>query len=263
MINNITVSNSDQVCEVDSLNYNIQFSHPVVSSSLQPHGLQHARPPCPSPNPGVYPNSCPSSRWSYPTISPSVVPFSSCPQSLPASGSFQMSQFFTSGGQSIGVSASTSVLPMNTRDRSPLGWTGWISLQSKALSRASSKASTNILSEACCHCLHRPGACSVAYQVQVHVHSFWSIVFCAGRLREMTVGAGESRVADWGWVVPLQTVWRSRNTFIVQRVLSLLAWNNLGKLWEMVRDRIAWHVACCSPRGHKVSDRTEWTRSTV
>ena len=152
---------------------------------------------------------------------------------------------------------------MNTRDRSPLGWTGWISLQSKALSRASSKASTNILSEACCRCLHRPGACSVAYQVQVHVHSFWSIVFCAGRLREMTVGAGESRVADWGWVVPLQTVWRSRNTFIVQRVLSLLAWNNLGKLWEMVRDRIAWHVACCSPRGHKVSDRTEWTRSTV
>ena len=112
----------------------VQFSHSVVSDSLWPHGLQHARPPCPSPTPGVYSNSCSSSRWCHPTISSSVVPFSSCPQSSPASGSFQMSQLFTSGGQSIGVSASTSVLPMNTQDWS-LGWTGWISLQSKGLSR--------------------------------------------------------------------------------------------------------------------------------
>ena len=96
---------------------------------------QHARPPYPSPTPEVHPNSCPLNRWCHPTISSSVVPFSSCPQSFPASGSFQMSQFFASGGQSIGVSASTSVLLMNTQDWSPLGWTGWISLQSKGLSR--------------------------------------------------------------------------------------------------------------------------------
>ena len=105
----------------------VQFSRSVVSDSLRPHESQQARPPCPSPTPGVHPNSCPLSRWRHPAISSSVVPFSSCPQSLPASGSFPMSQFFTSGGQSIGVSASASVLPMNTQDWSPLGWTGWIS----------------------------------------------------------------------------------------------------------------------------------------
>ena len=113
----------------------VQFSRSVVSDSLRPHESQHARPPCPSPTPGVHPNPCPLSQWCHPTISSSVVPFSSCPQSFPASGSFQMSQRFASGGQSIGVSASTSVLPMNTQDWSPLGWTGWISLQSKGLSR--------------------------------------------------------------------------------------------------------------------------------
>ena len=110
----------------------VQFCRSVMSDSLPPHGLQHARPPCPSL--GVYSNSCPLSWWYHPTISSSVVPFSSCPQSFPAPGSFQMSQFFASGGPSIGVSASTSVLPMNTQDWS-LGWTGWISLQSKELSR--------------------------------------------------------------------------------------------------------------------------------
>ena len=113
----------------------VQFSRSVVSDSLQPHESQHARPACPSPTPGVYPNPCSSCRWCHPTVSSSVVPFSSCPQSFPASGSFQMSQLFASGGQSIGVSASTSVLPMNTQVWSPLGWTGWISLQSKGLSR--------------------------------------------------------------------------------------------------------------------------------
>ena len=96
-----------------------------MSDYLQPHGLQHARPSCPSPTAGVYSNSCPLSQWCHPTISSSVVPFSSCPQSFPASGSFQMSQFFTSGGHNIGVSASTSLLPMNIQDWSPLGWTGW------------------------------------------------------------------------------------------------------------------------------------------
>ena len=113
----------------------VQFSHSVVSDSLRPHGLQHARPPCPSPTPRVYSSSCPSSWWCHPAISSSVVPFSSCPQSLPASGSFPMSQLFAWGGQSIEFSASASVLPMNTQDWSPLGWTGWISMQSKGLSR--------------------------------------------------------------------------------------------------------------------------------
>ena len=112
----------------------VQFSHSVVSSSLRPHGLQHARPPCPSPTPRVYSDSCPLSRWCHPAISSSVDPFSSCLQSFPASGSFPMSQFFASGGQSIGVSASALVLPMNIQDWFPLGWTGWISLQSKGLS---------------------------------------------------------------------------------------------------------------------------------
>ena len=99
-----------------------------MSDSLRPHESQHARPPCPSPAPGVYSNSCPSSRWCHPAISSSVIPFSSCTQSLPASGSFPISQLFAWGDQSIGVSASASILPMNTHDWFPLGWTGWISL---------------------------------------------------------------------------------------------------------------------------------------
>ena len=113
----------------------VHFSCPVMSDSLRPHGRQHIRPPCPSPTPGVYSNSHRSSRWCHPAISSSVVPFSSCLRSFPASGSFQMNQFFTSGGQNIGISASASVLPVNNQDWFPLGWTGWISLQSKGLSR--------------------------------------------------------------------------------------------------------------------------------
>ena len=113
----------------------VQFTRSVVSDSLRPHGLQHARPPCPSPTPRVHPNPCPSSQWCHLTVSSSIVPFSSCFQSFPASGSFPMSQFFTSGGQSIGVSASTSVLPMNIQDWFTLGLTGLIPLQSKGLSR--------------------------------------------------------------------------------------------------------------------------------
>ena len=111
-----------------------QFSCSVVSDSLWPHESQHARPPCPSPTPRVHPNSCASSRWCHPAISYSVIPFSSCPQSLPAAGSFPMSQLFEWGSQSIGVTASASIIPMNTQDWF-LGWTGWISLQSKGLSR--------------------------------------------------------------------------------------------------------------------------------
>ena len=123
---------------MDWLDYqfsSVQFSHSVVSNSLRPHEPQHTRLPCPIPTPRVHSSPCPLSRWCHPTISYSVVAFSSCPQTFPASGSFPMSQLFVSGGQSVRVSASTSVLPMNTEDWSPLGWTGWISLQSKGLSR--------------------------------------------------------------------------------------------------------------------------------
>ena len=111
--------------------YSVQFSHSVMSDSLRPHEPQHARPPCPSPSPGVYPNPCPLCQWCHPTNSSSIIPFSSCPQSFPASESFQMSQLSTSGGQSIGVSSLTSVLPMNTQDWSPLWWTGGISLSTR------------------------------------------------------------------------------------------------------------------------------------
>ena len=113
----------------------VQFSRSVMSDALWPHEQQHARSPCPSPTPGVHPNSCPSSWRCHPAISSSFVPLFSCPQSLPASGSFPMSQLFTWGGQSTGLADSKSVLPMNTQDLSPVGWTGWISLQSKGLSR--------------------------------------------------------------------------------------------------------------------------------
>ena len=120
---------------VPDLYSSVQFSRSVMSNSLRPHKLQHTRPPCPSPSPGVDSNSCPSSRWCHPAISSSVIPSSSCPQSLQASGSFPMSQLFAWGGQSTRVSVSALVLPMNTQDWCPLGWTGWISLQSKGLSR--------------------------------------------------------------------------------------------------------------------------------
>ena len=113
----------------------VQFRLSVVSDSLPPHESQHARPPCPSPTPGVYPDSRPSSQWCHPAISSSVVPFSSCPHSLPASESFPMSQLFTWGGQSTGVSASASFIPKKSQGWSPSEWTGWMSLQSKGLSR--------------------------------------------------------------------------------------------------------------------------------
>ena len=114
----------------------VQFSRSVVSDFLRPHESQHARPPCPSPTPGVHSDSRPSSQWCHPAISSSIVPFSSCPQSLPPSQSFPMSQLFTWGGQSTGVSALVSFLPKNTQGWSPSEWTGWIFLQSKGLSRA-------------------------------------------------------------------------------------------------------------------------------
>ena len=140
--------------------YSVQFSRSVMSDSSRPHGLKHARPPCPSPTPRVHSNPCAFSRWCHPTISSSVIPFSSCPQSFPASGSFQMSQLFAWGSQSIGVSASTSVLPMNTQDWSPLGWTGWISLQSKGFSRVFSNTTVQKHHSAL-SCLHSPTLTSI------------------------------------------------------------------------------------------------------
>ena len=139
----------------------VQFSCSVVSHSLQPHESQHARPPCPSPTPRVYANSCPSSRWCHPAISYSVIPFSSCPQSLPASGSFPMSQLFTRGGQSIGVSASASVLPMNIQDCSPLGWTSWTSLQSNRLSRVFSNPQFKSINSSALSFLYSPTLTSI------------------------------------------------------------------------------------------------------
>ena len=121
----------------------VQFSCSVVSDSLWPHALQHTRPPCPLPTPGVYSNSCPWSQWCHPTLSSSVIPFSCCLQSFPVSGSFQMSQFFASGGQSIGASALASVLRVNIQDWFPLGWTGWIFLLSKGLSRVFSNTTVH------------------------------------------------------------------------------------------------------------------------
>ena len=143
----------------------VQFSHSLVSNSLWPHEPQHARPPFPSPTPGVHPNPCPLSQWCYQTTSSSVVPFSSCPQSFPVSRSFQMSQLFASGGQSIGVSASASILPMNTQDWSPLGWTGWISLQFKGLSRVFSNNTVQSINSSVLSFLYSPTLTSI--------HDYW------------------------------------------------------------------------------------------
>ena len=135
----------------------------VMSDSLRPHELQHARPPCPSPTPGVNPNSCPLSRWCHPAMSSSAIPFSSYPQSLPASESFPMSQLFASGGQSTGVSALVSVLPKNTQDWSPLEWTGWIFLQSKGLSRVFSNTTVQ---------KHQFFGAQLSSQSNSHIHTW-------------------------------------------------------------------------------------------
>ena len=146
-----------------ALGHSVQFSHSVVSDSSQPHESQHSRPPCPSPTPGVHSNSYPSSWWCHPAISSSVVPFSSYPQSLLESGSFPMSQPFTWGGQSTGVSASASILPMNTQDWSPLGWTGWIFLQSKGLSRVFSNTTVQ---------KHQFFGAQLSSQSNSHIHTW-------------------------------------------------------------------------------------------
>ena len=141
----------------------VQFSRSVVSNSLRPLESQHARPPSPSPIPGVYSDPCPSSRWCHPAISSSVVPFSFCPQFLQASGSFPMSQLFAWGGQSIGISASASILPVNTQDLSPSGWTGWISLQSKGLSRVFSNTTVQ---------KHQYFGAQLSSQFNSHIHTW-------------------------------------------------------------------------------------------
>ena len=143
----------------------VQFSRSVMSDSLRPHESQHARPPCPSPTPGVHSNSRPSSRWCHPAISSSVIPFSSCPQSFPASESFPMSQLFAWGGQSTGVSALASLLPKNTQDLSPLEWTGWISLQSKGLSRVFSNTFFKSINSLVLSFLYAPTLTSI--------HDYW------------------------------------------------------------------------------------------
>ena len=137
----------------------------VVSDSLRPHESQHARPPCPSPTPGVHSDSCPFSWWCHPTISSSIVPFSSCPQSLPASESFPMSQLFAWGGQSTGVSALASFFPKNTQDWSPLEWTGWTSLQSKGLSRVFFNTTVQSINSSLLSFLHSPTLASI--------HDYW------------------------------------------------------------------------------------------
>ena len=141
----------------------VQFSCSVVSDSLRPHELQHARTPCPSPTPGVHSDSRPLSQWCHPAISSSVVPFSSCLQSFPASGSFPLSQLFASGGQSIGISASASVLPMITQDWSPLGWTGWITLQAKELSRVFSNTTVQ---------KHQFFSAQISLRSNSHIHTW-------------------------------------------------------------------------------------------
>ena len=141
----------------------VQFSHLVLSDSLQPHESQHTRPPCPSPTPRAYTNSCPSSQWCHPAISSSVVPFSSCPQSLPASESFPVSQLFTWGGQSTGVSTLASVLPKKSQGWSSLGWPGWISLQSKGLSRVFSNTTVQ---------KHQFFSTQLSSQSNSHIHTW-------------------------------------------------------------------------------------------
>ena len=153
-----------QVVKRISLKYvfhSVQFSHSVMSNSLWPHESQHARPPSPSTTPRVHSNSCPSSRWCHPAISSSVVPFSSCPQSLPASESFPMSQPFTLGGQSIGISALASIPPINTQDWSPLEWTSWISLQSKGLKSLLQQPQLKSINSLALSFLHSPTLTSI------------------------------------------------------------------------------------------------------
>ena len=152
----------------------VQFS--VMPNYLRPHGLQHTRPPCPSPTPRVYSNSCPLNWWCYSIIASSIIPYSFCLQSFPVSGSFQMSQFFASGGQRIRVAASKSVLPMNVPDRFPLGWTGWISLQFMGLSRVFSTPQFKSINSSALSFLYSPTLTSVHDYWKNHSLTRWTFV---------------------------------------------------------------------------------------
>ena len=168
----------------------VQFSCSVMSDSLQLHELQHARPPCPSPTPGVHSNSCPLSRWYHPAISSSVVPFSSCPQSRPASGSFPMSQLFTWGGQSTGVSALASFLPKKSQGWSPSVWTGWISLQSKGLSRVFSNTTVQ---------KHQFFGAQPFSQSNSHIHRFVIVFLLKRKLHSAVHGISRSQTWLSNW----------------------------------------------------------------
>ena len=206
----------------------VQFSRSVESDSLRPHGLQHARPPCPSPIPEVYPNSCPLSWWYHPTISFSVIPFSSCPQSFPASGSFQMSQFFSSGGQSIRVSASTSVLPMNTQDWSPLGWTGWIFLKSKGLAKVFSNTTVQ---------KHQFCTAQLSLWFNFHIYTWLPSTFKVAIAREK--GTTEDELAGWHhWLngresqlVMDREAWRAAIHGVTKSRTRLSDWSDL--IWSL------------------------------
>ena len=184
----------------------VQFSRSVVSGSLRPPDLQHARPPCPSPTPWVHPNPCPLCWWCYPAISFSVVPFSSCLQSFPASGSLPMSQFFTSGGQSIGTLASASGLPMNIQDWSPLGWTGWISLRSKVkLSRVFSTLWFKSINSSELSFLYSPTLTSIHDHWENHMRLLKSILSVSNGASNRILASGSVRglrEPSAGWPQP-------------------------------------------------------------
>ena len=203
-------------CGFLSFLISIQFSHSVVSNSSRPHELQHARLPCPSPTPGACSNSCPLSWWCYPTISSSVILFFSCLPSFPTSGSFPTSQFFASGGQTIGASASASVLPMNIQDWFPLGLIDWISLQSKGLSRVSPTPQLNSINSSVLSFLYSPTLTSI--------HDYW-----------------KNHSFDFSW---LQLYWSSHSIFFPSTGFKLCI------LFLFLRLSFPGHPRCCKTGLH-------------
>ena len=207
----------------------VQFSWSVVSDSLWPHESQHARPPCPSPTPRVYPNSCSLSQRCHPTISSSVVSFSRH-QSFPASGSFQMNQLFAWGGHSIGVSASTSVLPMNTQDWSPLGWTGWTSLESKGLSRVFSNTTVQ---------KHQFFSVQLSSQSNFHIHPYMT----TGKTIALTRWTFVDKVMS----LLLNMLSRLVITFLPRSKCLLISWLQSPSAVILEPRNTVWHCFHCFP----------------